>query len=391
MPVADRRGSKRRLISTAVVSARRRILLIEGESDVCHARDQELRARGCTIERACTRDDAVRRVTAAQPDLVVIDLDLPSGDAIPVLRSLRDRAPTVTVMVISAVASFRAVVTALQLGARRSFVKPVSAEVLLATLETEAAHRPNISPSPSAPGEARDPVAPLLAIARGLVCVAGFDGYFKVLSPAWERTLGYSIRELCAQPYLDLIHPDDRDRPCDETCGLRAGRAVFRFKNRYRCRNGSYRWLAWMATACPAQELVYASARDITKSVRTDQGLRSTNARLAGIAERTALLLDDATARNRSLTMQGRLRDDRATALAHDLRNPLSVIVANSEYILDEYEGSANGREALLDSQQAGQRMLQLLEKAADPTTVDESGPVRRPLDNQPSPVRGST
>src|SRR6185295_2067265 len=100
------------------------------------------------------------------------------------------------------------------------------------------------------------------AISPGLLCVEGFDGYFKMLNPAWEETLGYSIEELCSKPSIDFVHPDDRAKATDEAFEVCGGRTVFRFKNRYCCKDGTYRWLAWASAPSPAHRLIYGSARD---------------------------------------------------------------------------------------------------------------------------------
>ena len=48
-----------------------------------------------------------------------------------------------------------------------------------------------------------------------LICIAGMDGYFRVLNPAWEHTFGWTTAELCAQPYIEFVHPDDRQPTLD--------------------------------------------------------------------------------------------------------------------------------------------------------------------------------
>jgi PAS domain S-box-containing protein len=103
------------------------------------------------------------------------------------------------------------------------------------------------------------------ALSLDMLCVAGFDGYFKRVNPAWERALGYTAEELLARPYLDFVHPDDRMQTVSEADRLSLGGQVLAFENRYRAKDGSYRWLEWAAVPFPGEQTIYAAARDITE------------------------------------------------------------------------------------------------------------------------------
>jgi len=102
-------------------------------------------------------------------------------------------------------------------------------------------------------------------LSSDLLVVAGYDGRFRHVNPAWEPTLGWTEEELTAVPYLEFVHPEDRAGTAVETGRLVKGLRVFHFENRYRCRDGSYRWLQWTSTPEPEQQLVYGAARDITE------------------------------------------------------------------------------------------------------------------------------
>jgi len=106
-----------------------------------------------------------------------------------------------------------------------------------------------------------------------LLCVAGTDGRFKRVNSAWERTLGWSAAELTDRPYLDLVHPEDRERTVQEARRLERELETVAFENRYRCRDGSYKWLLWKSRAVPERGLIYAVARDITDRKRAEQVL----------------------------------------------------------------------------------------------------------------------
>jgi len=106
-----------------------------------------------------------------------------------------------------------------------------------------------------------------------MLCIAGYDGYFKRLNPAWERVLGYGVDELTSSPFLEFVHPDDRDATTAEMQGLVTGHNTISFENRYRAKNGIYRWMLWNATPFPEQQLIYASARDITERKHSEETL----------------------------------------------------------------------------------------------------------------------
>ncbi|HEV8419771.1 MAG TPA: PAS domain S-box protein [Actinomycetota bacterium] len=97
-----------------------------------------------------------------------------------------------------------------------------------------------------------------------MLCVAGFDGYFKQLNPVWEKTLGFTLDELKAQPFLNFVHPADRAATLAEAQKLAAGSDTASFENRYRCKDGTYRWMLWSATPSVERNVIYAVARDIT-------------------------------------------------------------------------------------------------------------------------------
>lgn len=95
--------------------------------------------------------------------------------------------------------------------------------------------------------------------------VATMDGYFKRVNPAFSKILGYERDELRTHSILELIHPEDRETTRQELQKLSQGLSTIDFKNRYRTKEGGYKWLAW--NACPVAEknLIYAIARDITE------------------------------------------------------------------------------------------------------------------------------
>ncbi|MFB1489602.1 MULTISPECIES: response regulator [unclassified Thiocapsa] len=100
-----------------------------------------------------------------------------------------------------------------------------------------------------------------------MFCIVNAEGSFLRVNPEWERTLGYPPEELEGHPFIDFVHPQDRDATLEATRRLNAQGTILDFENRYRCRDGSYRWIEWRSF--PSGELIYAAARDVTERKRT--------------------------------------------------------------------------------------------------------------------------
>jgi len=97
-----------------------------------------------------------------------------------------------------------------------------------------------------------------------MLCCLDFDGYFKQLNPAWERTLGFTVPELMSRPFVEFVHPDDRERTREQNGRVRSGGQALSFENRYVCKDGSYKWLLWNAVPDFTEQVIYGVARDIT-------------------------------------------------------------------------------------------------------------------------------
>jgi PAS domain S-box-containing protein len=121
---------------------------------------------------------------------------------------------------------------------------------------------------------ATDELERLFDLSLDLLCIAGFDGYFKRISPAFERTLGYSSEELLSRPFLEFVHPDDRARTVEAMDVLGDETTVVRFEHRYVRKDGSTCWLEWSARPALDEGLIYAAGRDVSEDKRAEDRLR---------------------------------------------------------------------------------------------------------------------
>ncbi|UWQ78639.1 PAS domain-containing sensor histidine kinase [Leisingera sp. S132] len=171
-----------------------------------------------------------------------------------------------------------------------------------------------------------------------LLGVVDASGVFMDTNPAWFRTLGLLPEEIESRQFFDFLHPDDMSRTEAAFERVKHGQPVLQFENRYRHKDGSYRWLSW--NAVPEGDRFYCNARDVTEA--------KMNA--AHLADRE---------------QEARFREQFIAVLGHDLRNPLSAVGAALRLLENEPQ-SAKALEILALGRQSVTRMSALINDILD-------------------------
>jgi PAS domain S-box-containing protein len=210
--------------------------------------------------------------------------------------------------------------------------------------------------------QAREELDRFFSLSLDLLCIAGVDGRFRRVNPAWEQVLGWTPADLIATPYLDFVHPDDRAVTVAESSQLASGSAVHSFENRYRCRDGSYRWLSWKSVPLVTEGLIYAVAHDVTDERKSEQALHEHAAELASA--------------NREL-------EAFSYSVSHDLRAPLRHIDGFAQALAEDYADrlDTTGSHFISRIRAGAQRMGTLIDDLLSLSRVTRAPLTRTTLD----------
>jgi PAS domain S-box-containing protein len=212
--------------------------------------------------------------------------------------------------------------------------------------------------------KAREELEGVFTLSIDMICIAGYDGYFKRLNPAWEKTLGYSTEELMARPYSELVHPEDREATLQRAENFKTNGNIVAFTNRYLCKDGSYKWLMWNATPFAEQRRIYAVARDITEFKQMQEGL---------------LLAKEEAERS------NKFKDQFLSTMSHELRTPLNAVMGFSDMLSEERYGPLNDRQRryVTHINTGGRHLLRLINDILDLSKI-EAGRLQLAIESVP-------
>jgi len=212
--------------------------------------------------------------------------------------------------------------------------------------------------------KAREELEGVFTLSIDMICIAGYDGYFKRLNPAWEKTLGYSTAELMARPYSEFVHPEDREATFQRAESFKTKGNIVAFTNRYLCKDGSYKWLMWNATPFAEQQMIYAVARDITEFKQMQEGL--------------ILAKEEAERSNK-------FKDQFLSTMSHELRTPLNAVMGFSDMLSEERYGPLNDRQRryVTHINTGGRHLLRLINDILDLSKI-EAGRLQLAIESVP-------
>ncbi len=247
--------------ASAVSFASLRVLILEDESSDAELAMCELRRSWRTVDwRRVDTEPAFRSALEEPWDVILSDYNVPQFDGPAAIRLARSLTPQIPVIVLTGQIGEELAAGCIRDGAVDYVLKQSLPRLAAAVARALREQRLRTE---------RDR---LFNLSVDMLCVADLAGNFRQVNPAWIKTLGWTSEELLGQPWMARVHPEDQE--ATEAAVRANGQAPCNFENRYRCADGTYRWLSWRSFSLPAEGIMFAVARDITDRRRLEEQFR---------------------------------------------------------------------------------------------------------------------
>jgi len=246
-----------------------RILLIEDNPGDADLLEDMLTGAGLRFELKCVErlSAGIEHIRADGFDVILLDLGLPDSQGLATLKKLNEIRPKAPVIVLTGLADEAVGTQAVKEGAQDYLIKGQIEKNLLARSIQYAIERTRLEAE-------REQYFKFFQTSADLMCFSDPKGAFIKTNPAFMETLGYTEAELTSRPFIDFVHPEDRQTTLDEMTSQMQKGFTINFENRYVCKDGSLRWLAWRAIYNRNEGITYATARDITYRKQAEEELK---------------------------------------------------------------------------------------------------------------------
>jgi len=255
---------------------RLKILFVEDLPTDMELAIRELRKNGLEFDskRVETRDAMLLELENFKPDIVISDYAMPQFDGMKALRLLLAFDKNIPIVILTGSTNEDTAVECLRAGASDYVIKEHITRLPYAVREAlqQSRNRKDKEIAEQSLREKTEELNNYFTNALDLFCIADINGCFRRLNKAWETTLGFPLSELEGSRLPDLVHPDDVKSAEDVLEDLRAHKKVVGFVNRYRCKDGSFKWIEWRASK--VEDMIYGAARNITERIESEKALK---------------------------------------------------------------------------------------------------------------------
>ncbi len=235
----------------------------------------------CNFKCAKSEKSFLKLLSEFKPDIIISDYKLDGYNGIRALLHCSSAIPLVPFIIVTGVLGEEIAVKVVKLGANDFILKDNISKLpasIINAIRTSEEKREQLKIK-----EERDLI---FTMSVDMICIAGIDGFFKTINPAFEKTLGYPNDELISIPIIEFVHPDDRASTVLEMEKLEKGDSIISYTNRCACKDGTYKWLEW--NVIPYREMYLAIARDITERKKYEDEILKFNEELEQkVEERT--------------------------------------------------------------------------------------------------------